>query len=1576
MTKKTISYFNNNLEDIDSCQLHAHLKLSNILSTEDVDNYTNLLLNELAENKNFRNISRAENNDLIYIPIIFGIVSSTLSSTVSSEFYEEFPEYIDLTLEELQTIAKNNAYTIVEKINNTFAGTGNVAVDYKVLADNEDTNLVTRNYAYKYNYLNLPDSYSTNIRFFLPYKLPKELLHPFNPFKISTSATITDYHSVKNNYISGVTISDSYNSQYTYNDIKTQRELVKSIADGSISRNTEIEIGDEFGGGIVFQINEDGTGLVVTPENFESTMSWYNAMDAAESYTLEGYDDWYLPSIEELELIHTTIGNGGIVDNAGGFSLNDQAWSSTEGYNDVTAKYFLFTNATAYSNNKGVYKSFRVVRQATLISAATPSEVTTLAEMEDDYFFYFGDSPGVIFFPLIPVAGFIGVGGTDGDSYQIRNIVYNQGGYIPLSTNSTDNSVYGPFSGGSNKEIPFRNIFQNIPAVQVFSNNHSVFSGGLAGWAGAGSAISTTSSQSNVLSFSMASMGVNVTSAENIGDYLASTTLHEFGHTLGYLHSFDGYNLSGFVSFYEVEKWKERFKQTNNSYLYNYNRFYVGFKPPFKYYDLNDNSQFLEDESTLPDFEIIDPNEKLFAETAIKKVQELWQSMDKSLIPYPNNNFNDYVLPEDYIIELSAGQNSDFINSDTGKTFIQYSKLFGLISHLPTFWGGSYITNTAEEQSLYGYNEVSLVINPSTPYIPFIGDVVEGGIIYKVNEDLSYSVLLNKKIGSEPHIELIDIILSLDEEGYSDWNLITDLNDIELIFNVLENNNNFYVNTKYITSIPCGSGNHKSFYARSFFSTITDFCTALSTTVHGIAVRHIPAPENNQSIPNISVRNAICDKDNNTIFNKRAFFTLEWYDNSFPAFPDNTRVEDMFSPDLCPCLYEDQTVNYKPNGNKDSEDETVTFKFFTPQIDNVTGENVTNRTGVSMANKEVSKKLYWHYNITEDYMPLNNVRNIMSLFFNHGANETTRFFDYIGDPSEDTPAEQIRWTKTIGGVVLPNFPVYTGFVPEGPLPAAFKFNVNLSEDNTTEFTEEDILKIFSTVSNLNDPSIYNTFGINFRSVIDKYFRIGSTDPNSNLYNPFKIDVVSGDGSFISSYLNNMYSNGDGLERWENYYDVQLDMRHLSNSTSALPFFRDKFAQTQTNDWYRLNLNFICNDFFTRTDNIEFPLLDRMGDTLYGPINTSLTSDVMYYDYYLKSYTNANSPSANFYNRLEFFTNTATKGFFQLLKKFTIDLYSPENNSQYSDYLPDTNQQTKNNTLQLYINEVFEYLDANRVEEDEIVIGCTDPSAFNYNASATIDSGNCTLKVFGCTNSNATNYNSLANTDDGSCIEGVYDVTPVQIIRVCPSSTSVPACNNESSESPLLFLPSIDYENFTDISLYNDLIKANIKFSAGFGYNSSTFGAVNDSLVAESLLIIEAMLNDYTHYGWQSPFYLNFLDIYRRDNNIITSNECTNDFQKGYSLNANPYQYASGYTVLGPNINTGGGCVKVADLSVCSFPEIYSNLCTSYNVASENVNNLLPENSQEVSLQEYINFYNNVSSDPTLSVGVCNNSNTI
>ena len=49
-----------------------------------------------------------------------------------------------------------------------------------------------------------------------------------------------------------------------------------------------------------------------------------------------------------------------------------------------------------------------------------------------------------------------------------------------------------------------------------------------------------------------------------------------------------------------------------------------------------------------------------------------------------------------------------------------------------------------------------------------------------------------------------------------------------------------------------------------------------------------------------------------------------------------------------------------------------------------------------------------------------------------------------------------------------------------------------------------------------------------------------------------------------------------------------------------------------------------------------------------------------------------------------------------------------------------------------------------------VAGCTDPTAQNYNPAATVDDGSCIATVYGCTDPNALNYYPGAQVDDGSC----------------------------------------------------------------------------------------------------------------------------------------------------------------------------------------------------------------------------------
>ncbi|MGB1619414.1 MAG: M43 family zinc metalloprotease, partial [Flavobacteriales bacterium] len=53
---------------------------------------------------------------------------------------------------------------------------------------------------------------------------------------------------------------------------------------------------------------------------------------------------------------------------------------------------------------------------------------------------------------------------------------------------------------------------------------------------------------------------------------------------------------------------------------------------------------------------------------------------------------------------------------------------------------------------------------------------------------------------------------------------------------------------------------------------------------------------------------------------------------------------------------------------------------------------------------------------------------------------------------------------------------------------------------------------------------------------------------------------------------------------------------------------------------------------------------------------------------------------------------------------------------------------------------------------DIVLGCTDAGACNYNPDAVADDGSCDFSCFGCTDATFCNYNPDATVDDGSCAD--------------------------------------------------------------------------------------------------------------------------------------------------------------------------------------------------------------------------------
>jgi len=131
--------------------------------------------------------------------------------------------------------------------------------------------------------------------------------------------------------------------------------------------------GFEWGCNGSFISGADGTGigtgyqntLDILAQNCQTENGGITAAQAAFNYTSEGYTDWFLPSLYELDEIFNTIGGGGSQVNIGGFDTSNHynyRSSSEYGFNGFSSWSLGFYNGNTHLDSKTKSRRVRAVR--------------------------------------------------------------------------------------------------------------------------------------------------------------------------------------------------------------------------------------------------------------------------------------------------------------------------------------------------------------------------------------------------------------------------------------------------------------------------------------------------------------------------------------------------------------------------------------------------------------------------------------------------------------------------------------------------------------------------------------------------------------------------------------------------------------------------------------------------------------------------------------------------------------------------------------------------------------------------------------------------------------------------------------------------------------------------------------------------------------------------------------------------------------------------------------------------------------------------------------------------------------
>jgi len=112
-----------------------------------------------------------------------------------------------------------------------------------------------------------------------------------------------------------------------------------------ITRNIKLEIGQYYQGGVICHLDDNAEHGLIAANKDLGIFIWDEAKQQCEELELNGHDDWYLPSKDELNQLY--INRVAI----GGFASNSY-WSSTEGdydYGSAWVQVFNFGSQFDYN---------------------------------------------------------------------------------------------------------------------------------------------------------------------------------------------------------------------------------------------------------------------------------------------------------------------------------------------------------------------------------------------------------------------------------------------------------------------------------------------------------------------------------------------------------------------------------------------------------------------------------------------------------------------------------------------------------------------------------------------------------------------------------------------------------------------------------------------------------------------------------------------------------------------------------------------------------------------------------------------------------------------------------------------------------------------------------------------------------------------------------------------------------------------------------------------------------------------------------------------------------------------------